>query len=179
MLRIPFSLFNATQILCIAYLPFCSPDRSAIPATTETVESRFIIESIKKRVQNFAYHQKSISGTAGNKSPKSGQSRNVREISTLPPKPRVERSSRSVPAIDWKSVDAGKQGVYGLLLLWKMSFHGSEIGDNKPLKRLKSVPFLTVIASKEHQFFIGNPLVNPRSQSANSALTWPLNHLGG
>ena len=60
-----------------------------------------------------------------------------------------------------------------------MSFHGSEIGDNKPLKRLKSVPFLTVIASKEHQFFLGNPLVNPRSQSANSALTWRFNHLGG
>ena len=32
---IPFSLFNATQILCIAYLPFCSPDRSVISATTQ------------------------------------------------------------------------------------------------------------------------------------------------
>ena len=150
----------------------------------QTVESKFIVKSIKNLVQDLAYHQKSInswsiSGADGNKSQKLGRSRSVREISTLPPKPRVERSSRSVPAIDWKSVDAGKQGVYGLLLLWKMSFHGSEIGDNKPLKRLKSVPFLTVIASKEHQFFIGNPLVNPRSQSANSALTWRLNHLGG
>ena len=47
-------------------------------------------------------------------------------------------------------------------LCLKKAFHGSEIGDNKSLERLKSVLFLTVIASKEHQFFIGNPPVNPR-----------------
>ena len=28
---VPFSLFNATQILSIANLPYCSPDRSTIP----------------------------------------------------------------------------------------------------------------------------------------------------
>ena len=141
-----FSLFNATQIFGIAYLSVWSPDWSTIPTTFQTVESKFIIKSIKNGVQNFAYHQKSInswsiSGAAGDKSPKSGRSRSAREISTLTPKPRVERSSRSVPAIDWKSVDAGKQGVYGLLFAWKTSFHGSEIGDNKSLKRLEIVLF--------------------------------------
>ena len=53
-------MINATQILSIAHLQSCSLDRSAIPATTETVESKFIIKSIKNRVQNLAYHQKSI-----------------------------------------------------------------------------------------------------------------------
>ena len=103
--RNPFSLFNVTHFLCFAYLLLCSPDRSAISSSFQTVESKFIIKSIKIRVQNLAYHQKSINsssiiGEAGNKSPKSGISLSVREISTLPPKPRVERSSRSVPAID-------------------------------------------------------------------------------
>ena len=51
----PFSLFNAMHILCVAYLPFCSPERSAIRTTTQTVESKFIIKSIKIRVQNLAY----------------------------------------------------------------------------------------------------------------------------
>ena len=119
LLRNPFSLFNVTHFLCFAYLLLCSPDRSAISSSFQTVESKFIIKSIKNRVQNFAYHQKSInswsiSGAAGNKSPKSGRSRSVREISTLPPKPRVEGSSRSVPAIGKKSVDALQQGVYRL-----------------------------------------------------------------
>ena len=80
---IPFSLFNATQILSIAHLQSCSLDRSAIPATTETAESKSVVKSIKKWVQNLVYHQKSInpwsiSGAAGNKSPKSGRSRSVR-----------------------------------------------------------------------------------------------------
>ena len=56
-----FSLINATQILSIAYLASCTPDRSSISTTIQTVESQFIIKSIKNRVQNFAYHQKSIS----------------------------------------------------------------------------------------------------------------------
>ena len=57
---IPFSLFNATQILGISYLLSCSPDRHTITASTQTVESKFILKSIKNRVQNLAYHQKSI-----------------------------------------------------------------------------------------------------------------------
>ena len=40
----------------------------------------------------------------------------MREISTLPPKPRAEGSSPSAPAIGKKSVDALQQGVYGLFL---------------------------------------------------------------
>ena len=121
LLRNPFSLFNATQILSIAHLQSCSLDRSAIPATIQTVESKFIIKSIKIRVHNLAYHQKSINswsiiGAAGNKSPKSGRSRSVREISTLPPKPRAEGSNPSAPAIGKRSVDALQQGVYGLFL---------------------------------------------------------------
>jgi hypothetical protein len=100
---IPFSLFNATQILSIAHLSSCSPACSPIPTTHQTVESKFIIKSIKNRVQNFAYHQKSInpssiSGAAGNKAPKPGKGRSVREISTLSPKPRAEGSSPSAPA---------------------------------------------------------------------------------
>jgi hypothetical protein len=68
------------------------------------VESNFIIKSIKKWVQKFAYHKKSInssiiSGEDGNKSPKSGRSRNAREISTLPPKPRAEGSNPSAPSM--------------------------------------------------------------------------------
>ena len=35
LLRIPFSLFNATQILSIAYLHSCSPELSKIPSTTK------------------------------------------------------------------------------------------------------------------------------------------------
>ena len=101
---VPFSLFNATQILSIVHLPSCSPACSQIPTTHQTVESKFIIKSIKIRVQNFAYHQKSInsssiSGAVGNKSPKSGRSWSAREISTLPPKPRAEGSNPSAPAI--------------------------------------------------------------------------------
>ena len=119
LLRIPFSLFNAAQILCISNLPFCSPDRFIIPTTHQTVESKFIIKSIKNRAQNLAYHQKSINssiiiGAIGNKSPKSGKGRSQRKISTLPPKPRAEGSSPSAPAIGKKSVDALQQGVYGL-----------------------------------------------------------------
>ena len=107
--------------MSIAQLPSYSLDRSSIPAPTQTVESEFIIKSIKNRVENFAYHQnsinsRSISGTADNKSPKSGKSRRVRQNSTLPPKPRAEGSSPSAPAIGKKSVDALQQGVYGLFL---------------------------------------------------------------
>ena len=121
LLRIPFSLINATQILFIANLPSCSLDRYSIPTTTQTVESKFIIKSIKNRVKNSAYHQKSInswiiSGAAGNKSQKSGRSRGARENSTLPPKPRAEGSSPSAPAIGKKSVDALQQGICGLFL---------------------------------------------------------------
>ena len=99
-----FSLFNATQILSIVHLPSCSPACSQIPTTHQTVESKFIIKSIKNRVQNSAYHQKSINssiinGAADDKSPKSVRSRSVREISTLPPKPRAEGSNPSAPAI--------------------------------------------------------------------------------
>ena len=36
------SLINAAQILSIARLSKCSPDRSAIPATSQTTESKFI-----------------------------------------------------------------------------------------------------------------------------------------
>ena len=91
LLRIPFSLINATHILGIELPVFASLDRSAFPTTTQTVESNFIIKSIKNGVQKFAYHQKSINssiiiGAAGNKSPKSGRSLSVREISTLPAK---------------------------------------------------------------------------------------------
>ena len=119
LLRNPFSLFNATQNLSIAYLSSCSHNLFVIPATTQIVESKLILKSINNRVQNSAYHQKSInswsiSRAAGNKSPKSGRSRNVREISTLPPKPRAEGSSPSAPAIGKKSVDALQQGVYRL-----------------------------------------------------------------
>ena len=110
-----FSLINATQILSIAHLLFCAHDR----VTTQTVESKFIIKSIKNREQNFVYHQKSInsssiSGAAGNKSPKSGRSRSVREISTLPPKPRAEGSSPSAPAIVKEACKRLHFGVYGL-----------------------------------------------------------------
>ena len=77
----------------------------------------------------------------------------------MPPKPRAEGSSPSAPAIGKKSVDALQQGVYGLLFALKMAFHGSEIGDNKPLKRLKSVLFLTVIASKEQRLNWGKKTV--------------------
>ena len=99
----PFSLFNATQILCIAFLPLCSPSWCLTHSTTQTVESKFSVKSIKNWVQNSAYHQKSINSWSisradGDKSPKSGRSRSVRLISTLPPKPRAEGSSPSAPA---------------------------------------------------------------------------------
>ena len=117
----PFSLFNATQILSIAHLSSCSPACSPIPTTHQTVESKFIIKSIKNRAQNLAYHQKSInsssiSGAAGNKSPKSGRSPCVREISTLPPKPRAEGSSPSAPAIVTEAFKRLHFGVCGLFL---------------------------------------------------------------
>ena len=119
LLRIPFSLFNAAQILSIPYLPSCSPNLSLIPITIQTTESNSIIKSINNRVQNSAHHQKSInssiiSDAVGNKSPKSGQSRSVREISTLPPKPRAEGSSPSAPAIDQGACKRLKFGVCGL-----------------------------------------------------------------
>ena len=120
-MRNPFSLFNATQILSIVHLPSCSPACSQIPTTHQTVESKFILKSINNRVQNLAYHQKSInsssiSGAVGNKSPKSGRSRSVREISTLPPKPRAEGSNPSAPAIGQGAHKRLKFGVCGLFL---------------------------------------------------------------
>jgi hypothetical protein len=39
-------LINAAQILSIAHLPFCSPDRFAIPATSQTTESKFIKRAV-------------------------------------------------------------------------------------------------------------------------------------
>ena len=114
-----FSLINATHILNIAYLQSCLPDPSASSSSTKTVESKFIIKSIKNRVQKFAYHQKSINsliimGTAGNKSQKSGKGWSAREISTLPPKPRAEGSSPSAPAIDQGARKRLHFGVCGL-----------------------------------------------------------------
>ena len=97
-------MINATQILSIVHLPSCSPACSQIPTTHQTVESKFIIKSINNRVQNAAHHQNSINSSiirsaSGNKFPKSGRRRSVRENSTLPPKPRAEGSNPSAPAI--------------------------------------------------------------------------------
>ena len=116
-----FSLITATQILSIARLSKCSPDRSPIPITIQTTESNSIIKSIKKRAQNSAHHQKSINSSIirramGNKSPKSGRSRSVRENSTLPPKPRAEGSSPSAPAIVTEAFKRLHFGVCGLFL---------------------------------------------------------------
>ena len=56
----------------------------------------------------------------------------MREISTLPPKPRAEGSSPSAPAIGKKSVDALQQGVYGLFLCRNRSIgHALKIPDNR------------------------------------------------
>ena len=114
-----FSLFNAKQILSIAYLYSRYPYPFGIPTATQTVESQFIIKSIKIRVQNSAHHQRSINSSiirsaVGNKSPKSGQSRSVRENSTLPPKPRAEGSNPSAPAIDQGACKRLKFGAYRL-----------------------------------------------------------------
>ena len=56
----------------------------------------------------------------------------MREISTLPPKPRAEGSSPSAPAIGKKSVDALQQGVYGLFLCQNREIgHALKIPDNR------------------------------------------------
>ena len=56
----------------------------------------------------------------------------MREISTLPPKPRAEGSSPSAPAIEKKSVDALQQGVYGLFLCRNREIgHALKIPDNR------------------------------------------------
>ena len=47
-----------------------------------------------------------------NKFPKSGRSRSVRGISTLPPKPRAEGSNPSAPAIDQGACKRLQFGVY-------------------------------------------------------------------
>ena len=125
----PFSNREANEplFLCLMRrkfwaLPICQVaplTAPQFPSAIQTVESQFIIKSIKIRVQNLAYHQKSInssiiSGAASNKSPKSGRSRRVRENSTLPPKPRAEGSNPSAPAIDQGACKHLQFGVCGL-----------------------------------------------------------------
>ena len=102
-------------------------------------------------MQNFAYHQKSInsssiSGAAGNKSPKSGRSRSARENSTLPPKPRAEGSSPSAPAIVTGACKRLRFGVCGLFPC-----------QNRPMGHALKIPDFRGKILQTPPIFVNNP----------------------
>ena len=112
---------------------------------------------IKKSINSW-----SISDTAYNKSPKMGWSCSVREISTLPPKPRAEGSNPSAPAIVKGACKRLKFGICGLFLCQNCPIgHALKIPDFRG--KILQMPQYSWIfqrlpsgtSSKKHQLIFG------------------------